>query len=167
MDPTHRVVSSPASGFASTPTPLSGVENWPTPIPNPEASAIITNPLRTRATESNQRQRRWKLQPQAVSTPPSMVSGSRGIHRFGHSDMTRVVFVTGRLLELYMWSRRLFMSASNLEMVCYAMQCIAKALAEGPHWQIIEKYWNPAMQQNDIWSIAFEARPKVILKEVC
>jgi hypothetical protein len=50
-DSTCRVVSSPASGMASTPThtptPLSGLENLPTPIPNPEARAIITNPLRT------------------------------------------------------------------------------------------------------------------------
>jgi len=56
-DSTCRVVSSPASGIASTPTPLSGLENLPSPIPNPDARAIITNPLRTRATEKNQRQR--------------------------------------------------------------------------------------------------------------
>jgi hypothetical protein len=166
-DSTRRVVSSPASGIASTPTPLSGLENLPTPIPNPEARAIITNPLRTRATERNQRQRQWQLQPQAVSTPRSMVSGSRSIHRFGHSDMTRLVFATGRLLELYMWNRRPFMSASDLETVSYATRRVAKALAEAPHWQIIETYWNTAMQQNNIWSIAFEARTKEILKEVC
>jgi hypothetical protein len=167
-DSTRRVVSSSASGIASsTPTPLSGLENLPTPIPNPEARAIITNPLRTRATEKNQRQRQWKLQPQAVSTPRSMVSGSRSIHRFGHSDMTRLVFATGRLLELYMWNRRPFMSASDLETVSYATRRVAKALAEAPHWQIIETYWNTAMQQNNIWSIAFEARTKEILKEVC
>jgi len=96
-----------------------------------------------------------------------MVAGSRGIHRFGHSDMTRLVFAMGRLLELYMWNERPFMSASDLEMVSYATQHVAKALAEGPHWQIIEKYWNTARQQNNIWSIAFEARTKEILKEVC
>jgi hypothetical protein len=79
-DSTCRVVSSPASGIASTPTPLSGLDNRRTPIPNPEARAIITNPLRKRATEKNQRQRQWQLQPQAVSTPRSMVSGSRSIH---------------------------------------------------------------------------------------
>ena len=66
-----------------------------------------------------------------------------------------------------MWNRRPFMSASNLEMVSYATQRTAKALAEAPHWQIIEKYWNTAMQQNNIWSIAFEACTKEILKEVC
>ena len=44
-DSTRRVVSSPASGIASTPTSLSGLENLPTPIPNPEARMIITNPL--------------------------------------------------------------------------------------------------------------------------
>jgi len=167
-DSTRRVVSSSASGIASsTPTSLSGLENLPAPIPNPEARAIITNPLRTRATEKNQRQRQWQLQQQAVYTPRSMVSGSRSIHQFGHSDMTRLVFATGRLLELYMWVSRPFMSASDLETVSYATRRVAKVLAEAPHWQIIETYWNTAMQQNNIWSIAFEARTKEILKEVC
>src|SRR5882757_5409018 len=130
-DSMRRVVSNSASGIASsTPTPLSGLENLPTPIPNPEARAIITNPLRTRATEKNQRQRQWKFQPQAVSTPLSMVSGSCSIHRFGHSNMTRLVFATGRLLELYMWNRRPFMSASDLETESYATRRVAKALAE-------------------------------------
>jgi len=50
-DSTCRVVSSPASGIASTPTCLSGLENLPTPMPNPEVHTIITNPLRTQATE--------------------------------------------------------------------------------------------------------------------
>jgi len=63
IDSTSRVVSSPESVIASTPTPLSGVENRPTPIPNPEARAIITNPLQTRDPETNQRQRLWQLQP--------------------------------------------------------------------------------------------------------
>jgi hypothetical protein len=101
-DSTRRIVSSPASGIASTPTSLSGLENLPTPIPNPEARMIITNPLRTRATNKNQTQRQWQLQPQAVTRPRSIVSGSRCIHRFGHSDLTRLVFATGWLLELYM-----------------------------------------------------------------
>jgi hypothetical protein len=164
---TRRVVSSPASGIVITPTPPRGLEHLPTPIPNPEAHAIITNPLRTRVTEKIQRQGQWQLQPQAVSTPRSMVSGSHSIHRFGHSDMTHLVFATGRLLELYMWNRRPFMSASDLETVSYATQRVSKALAEGPHWQIIEMYWNTAMQQNNIWSIAFQARTEEILKEVC
>jgi len=81
--------------------------------------------------------------------------------------MTRRVFATGRLVELYMWNRRPFMSATDMETVSYAMRCVSTALAEGPHWQIIERYWNTAMQQNNIWSIAFEARTKGILKEVC
>jgi len=42
------------------------------------------------------------------------------------------------------------MSASDLEMVSYAKRRLVKALAEAPHWQIIEKYWNTAMQQNNI-----------------
>jgi len=165
-DSTCRAVSSPASGIASTPTPLSRLENLSTPIPNPAACAIITNPKRMQATGKNQRQRQWQLQPQVVTTPQSMVSGCRSIHPFGHSDMSRLVLATGRLLELYMWNRWLFMSESDLEMVSYATRHVAKALAEAPHWQIIEMYWNTAMQQNNIWSIAFEARTKEILKEV-
>jgi hypothetical protein len=50
----------------------------------------------------------------------------------------------GRLLKLYMSSKRPFMSASALEMVWYTMQRIAKVLADTPHWQIIETYWNTA-----------------------
>jgi len=166
-DSTRRVVSSPASGIASTPTPLSGLENLPTPIPNPEARAIITNPLRMRATQTNQRQWQCQLQLQEVSTPETMVSSSRSIHRFAHSDMTCHVFPMGRLLELYMWNRRRFMSASDLETVSYATRRVSKALAEAPHWQILETYWNTAMQQNNIWSTAVEARTKQMLKEVC
>jgi len=120
-DSTRHVVSSLASGIASTPTPLRGLENLPTSIPNPEACVTITNPLRTRAKERNQRQRQWQMQPQAVSTPQSVVSGSCSIHRFGHSDMMCLVFATGRLMELYMWNTRPFKSASDLEMVSYAM----------------------------------------------
>ena len=73
----------------------------------------------------------------------------------------------GRVLELYMWNRQPFMSASDLETVSYATQHVSKALAEGPHSQIIETYWNTAMQQQNICSIAFEARTKEILIEVC
>jgi len=81
--------------------------------------------------------------------------------------MTRLVIGTGRLVELYMWNRWPVMSETDLETVSYAKRRISKALAEGPHWQIIETYWNTAMQQNNIWSIAFEARTKEIMKEVC
>jgi hypothetical protein len=81
--------------------------------------------------------------------------------------MTHLVFTTSRLLELYMWNRKPFMSASDLGMVGYATRRVAKALADGPHWQIIKTYWNTTVQQNNIWSIAFEARTKEILKEVC
>jgi len=164
---TRRIVCSFVSGIVITPTPPQGLENLPTPIPNPEARAIITNSLRMRATEENQTQRQWQLQPQAVSTPRSMVSGSRSIDRIDHREMTRLVFATGRLLELSMWNRWPLMSASNLETVSYAMRRVLKALAEAPLWQIIETYWNTTMQQNNIWSIAFEARTKEILKGVC
>ena len=66
-----------------------------------------------------------------------------------------------------MWNRRRFMSASDLETVSYATRRVSKALAEAPHWQILETYWNTAMQQNNIWSTAVEARTKQMLKEVC
>jgi len=134
IDSTRRVISSPTSGIASLPTPLTCLENLTTSIPNPEARAINTNPLRTRATERNQRQRQWQLQPQVVSTPQSVVSGSRSIHRFGHWDMTRLVFAMGRRLELYMLDRRPFMSASDSETESCATPRVAKALAEAPHW---------------------------------
>jgi len=166
-DTTHQVVSSPTSGIASSPTPLRDLKNLPTPIPNPETRAIITNPRQMGATEKTQRQRQWQLQPQGVSPPWSMVSGSCSRHRCGQSDMTHLVCATGRLLELYIWNRRPFMSASRLETVSYAMRCVAKTLADAPHWQMIEMYWNTAMQQNDICSIAFEARTPGFMKEEC
>jgi hypothetical protein len=89
------VAFSPASNIASSPTPLSGLENLPNPIPNPDARAIITNPLQLRSPERIQRHRHWQLQLQAVATPRSMVSGSCSIHRFVHSDMTCLVFANG------------------------------------------------------------------------
>jgi hypothetical protein len=60
--------------------------------------------------------------------------------------MTCLVFATGRLLELDMWKRGPFMSASDLETVSYATRRVSEALAEGPLWQIIETYWNTGMQ---------------------
>jgi len=127
-------ISSPASGIASTPTPLSGLGNLPTSIPNAEAHVIITNPQRTRATERNPRHRQWQLKLQSVSTSRTMVSGSRSIHRLGHSDMTCLVLATGRLLERYMRNRRQLMSARDLETVYHATQRVAKELGEGSHW---------------------------------
>jgi len=161
------IVFIPSSGIAITPTPFSGLENLPTSIPNPWACAIIANPLRMRATEKNQRQRLWQLQPPAVSTARWTVSGSCGIRWLGHSVKTGLVFATGRLLELYMWNRQPFMSPWDLGTVSYATRRVSKVIVEAPHWQILLTYWNTAMQQNDIWSIPFEARTKEILKEVC
>jgi len=66
-----------------------------------------------------------------------------------------------------MRNRRPCMSASDLETVNYAMGWVPKALSEAPHWQKNETYWNTTMQQNNIWSIAFAAHTKEILKEVC
>jgi len=59
------------------------------------------------------------------------------------------------------------MSGSNLEMVSYATQHVAKAVAEAPHWYTIETYWNTTMQQNNIRSMAFEACTQEILTEEC
>jgi hypothetical protein len=81
--------------------------------------------------------------------------------------MTRLVFVTGRLLQLYKLNRRPFVSAIDLETVIYPMRPVSKALAEAPHQQGIEIYRNTTMQQNNIWSLAFEACTEEILKEVC
>jgi hypothetical protein len=64
--------------------------------------------------------------------------------------MTRLVFATGRLLELCMWHRQLLMSVSDLERISYATRRLSKRVAKALHWQMIEKYWNTAMQQNDI-----------------
>jgi hypothetical protein len=44
-----------------------------------------------------------------------------------------------------------------MRMVSYASPHAAKAFAEAPLWLLIEKYCNTTMQQNNIWSIAFEA----------
>jgi len=66
-----------------------------------------------------------------------------------------------------MWNRWPVIRRSDLVTVSYATRHISKSLAEAPHSQIIETYWNTAMQQNNIWSIAFEAGTKEILKEVC
>jgi len=66
-----------------------------------------------------------------------------------------------------MWNQWPGFSASNLETVRYATRRISKSIADAPHWKIIETYWNTTMHQNNIWSIAFEACTKEILKEVC
>jgi len=166
-DSTCRIESSPTSSVASTLTPLSSHANLISLIPDPEDCTIITYPLRTWATEMNQRQREFPLPPQVVSTPQSVVSSSRSIHQFGHSDMTHLLFATCTLLELYMGNSWWFMSASNFEIVSYATQHVVNALAEAPHWLIIEMNWNTAMQQKNIWSIAFKALKKEILIVVC
>jgi len=62
----------------------------------------------------------------------------------------RLMIATGRLLELKKWNRWPFKSPSDVEMANYATLRAATALAEGPHWQIIEMYWKAAMQQNNI-----------------
>jgi hypothetical protein len=59
------------------------------------------------------------------------------------------------------------MSASDFEMVSYVSRHVAKAFTSTLHEKIIDKYWNTVMQEINIWSIAFGACTKVILKEVC
>jgi hypothetical protein len=95
-----------------------------------------------------------------------MVSGSHNIHRFDHLDTTGLVVATGRHQEVYMWNRRQFLSGSDSVTVTYTTRQVLKALAKASPVQIIETYWNTALQQNNIWSIAFEARTKEILNEV-
>jgi len=72
---------------------------------------------------------RWSI----VTLTTTLGTSSRSIHRFGQTDMTRLVFATGRLLELYMWNRWPFMSASDLGTVSYARRRVAKPLPEAPH----------------------------------
>jgi hypothetical protein len=79
--------------------------------------------------------------------------------------MTRLVFATGRLIELYTWNRQPFLSACDLGMVSFVTRRSAKEIAEAPPWQIIDMYWNTTMQQNNIWSRAFEACTKEILEK--
>jgi hypothetical protein len=81
--------------------------------------------------------------------------------------MMHLVFVTGILLELNMVNRRQGIRARDWQKVRYATRRVSKTLAEVTHWQIIKTYWNTAMQQNTIWSIAFEVDTKEILTEVC
>jgi hypothetical protein len=64
--------------------------------------------------------------------------------------MLRFVFTIGRLLEVYISNRHRYMSASDLEMVCYATQRIVKALPKAPYSQILEECWETALQGNDI-----------------
>jgi len=47
--------------------------------------------------------------------------------------MMTLEFAMGRLQEFYMGNQWLFICASDMEMVSYATQWVAKALAEGPH----------------------------------
>jgi len=159
--------SSPTSRLAITTTPPSGCVNLPTLTPHEEARSIIANPLPTWATDMNQIQMQGQIQLQVVSTPQSVVSGSSSIHPCGYSDMTHLVYPMRTLMLLYKRNRRPYMSVSRLEMVCYAMQHLAKALTGAPHSQIIEKFWDTTMQHNNISSIALEAGPKEILKEIC
>jgi hypothetical protein len=54
--------------------------------------------------------------------------------------MMYLVFATDILLNLQCRTDGLCMSESDMEMVSYPTRCIAKAIAESPHWQIIDHY---------------------------
>jgi len=108
-----------------------------------------------------------QFEPQTLTTPRSVVSRSRSIHRFGQHDMMHLGFTPGRIMYLYMWNRQPFISAGNWEMVSYPTRHIAKALAEAPPCLMIDKDWITAMQRNNIRSLAFEACTQEILKEKC
>jgi len=78
-DSTCRVVCSPKSGIASTPTPPSGPENLPTHIPYAEARTIITNPLPTRATERNS-----EIQAVALANSGGVHTSISGLRQLQH-----------------------------------------------------------------------------------
>jgi len=95
-----------------------------------------------------------------------MVAGSRTVNLLNSSEVACLVFRIRRLLECDMLITGLWIGASDLKQICYAMRHVAKWLTETPYWQIIEKYWNTTIQQNNIWSIAFVAQTKEIMIEV-
>jgi hypothetical protein len=76
--------------------------------------------------------------------------------------MMPYVFATSSLLELYKWYAMPPLGASDSEIISHTMRHVAEASAEFLHWQIIVTYWNTSIQQNNIWSIAFEA----LIKEI-
>jgi len=147
------IVISPASGIASTPAALSSLQSLPTPISNPESHAIITHPLGTLAAESDQRQREWQLQPQAVSAHWSVVSSSRRVHHVDHSNTTHFVFAKGRLLELYMWNRRPLRSVRRRlggGKVCNAIHCASIS-------------WSPTLAENgDVLEHCYAAKQHLV-----
>jgi hypothetical protein len=117
----------PASDLpmASSPTPRRGLQNDGTPVPHVDARASITNPLQRKQGRLEQRQ--WSdspSHPQAASTPLVRIVGDRSIHRFGHSDMTRMVNHTSRYVELYMWTKQPFMNGEELETVGFAPRAV-------------------------------------------
>jgi len=122
-----RVGSSSASGIASTPTPLSGFENRPTPylIQKPAWSLHnhcehdLQKGIRDRRSGNGHRISCLHLDEwsPAVAASIDLVTQTWSV----------LYFATGRLLELYIWNRLLFMSASSLEMVSYATRHVAKA----------------------------------------
>ena len=80
--------------------------------------------------------------------------------------MTCPIFATSRLNELYVWARELGMSVSDIDNVSNSTRHVLGALVEAPHWQILDTYWNTAVQQNNIWFIPFETCTMVHFKVV-
>jgi hypothetical protein len=129
LHPSSAVASSPPATrdipLTSSPTPNRGLQNDGTPVPHDDARALITNPLQRKQGRSDQRQ--WSespLHPPAPLTPASRIVGGRSIHRFGHSDMTRMVSETSRNVELYMWTKQPFMNGEELETVSFATRAV-------------------------------------------
>jgi hypothetical protein len=139
-DSTCRIVCSPPSSIASTPRPLRSLEILLTCNHHPAAYAIMPNLLPMWDTQRNQKQVQWEFQLQTLSIHWLVVSSSCSIHLICHSDLTHLVFAIGRLRKLYMWNIQQYMSLSDFEMVSFATQHFAIALAESSHWQIIETY---------------------------
>jgi hypothetical protein len=109
----------------------------------------------------------FAMQTWTVGRLPEPSANTCNILRFGYSDVARLDFSTGRLLELVLLNRWLCMTAHGLQMVCYATQCVDNIIAPSSYWQIVEKYWNIAIEENNIQSISFEACTLKLLNEVC
>lgn len=103
----------------SSPTLRVGQRNEHTSISRARQTSVFTQPLRHSAST-----RQWSdspVQPAGLSSSPptSSIVGRRSIHRYGHSDMTRLVNETTRLVERFMWLQQPFMNSREVEQVSF------------------------------------------------
>ena len=108
----------PHNPLVSSPAPSRELQNDGTPVPHDSASASITFPLQQKTGRTERRQ--WSdgvIQREEELIPGSRIVGSRSIHRFGHTDMTRMINETSRKVELFMWTKQPFMNGMELEEV--------------------------------------------------